>query len=137
MVDYPDYFRIEMMTRDPSFWVKASEARQHEHRMAGARTFRAVLRTVNEGRHSGDLPASAIPDEHVAFSMIAMTVGSHVMGQGAEMQMLAGINDPVRTVRENQDVLLDGHRWQPLSGEHDYTEVERRIRTEVFPGARA
>ena len=39
---------------------------------------------------------------------------------------------PVRLLRENVSVLLDGFGWKPLSGEWDYAATHRRILWEVF-----
>ncbi|HMO66948.1 MAG TPA: hypothetical protein PKE47_17305, partial [Verrucomicrobiota bacterium] len=99
------------------------------------RVFRAIHRVVLEGETSGDLPKGRLPSEHVALAMAAITVGSHIMAQEPDLRLLAGVKDPVRVVRENQDALLDGFGWRPLLREHDYAAVDRRIRAEVFPDA--
>ncbi|MFN0067106.1 MAG: TetR/AcrR family transcriptional regulator [Limisphaerales bacterium] len=135
MIAHPDYFHVEMMLKCNSFWNKASTQRQQEHGLEAGRVFRAVHRVVLEGETSGDLPRGRMPSEHIALAMAAVTVGSHIMAQEPDLRLLAGVKDPVRIVRENQDVLLDGLGWRPLYREHDYAAVDRRIRADVFPGA--
>ncbi len=135
MVAHPDYFHVEMMLKGPSFWEKASAQRRQEHGLEAGRVFRAIHRVVLEGETSGDLPKGRLPSEHVALAMAAITVGSHIMAQEPDLRLLAGVKDPVRVVRENQDALLDGFGWRPLLREHDYAAVDRRIRAEVFPDA--
>jgi hypothetical protein len=43
-----------------------------------------------------------------------------------------GIREPVSALWTNMQKLLDGYRWIPLSTEHDYGEVVRRAREELF-----
>lgn len=135
MVAYPDYFNVEMLIKSTSFWEKASEKRRMENSFQGGRTFRALVEVVHHGFESGDLPRGPISAEHIALAMASVTMGSHVMSQIPEMHLLAGIEDPILIVRQNQDVLLDGFRWNALFADYDYAATDRRIRDEIFPEA--
>ena len=132
---YPDYYNVEMMLKSHSFWEKADEARQHQYGMQGGRCFRTMHRVVTEGLQSADLPPSKLSPEQIVFSIAATAVGSHIMGLNTHATMMAGIEDPLKALCTNVDILLDGLAWKPLSGEWDYDATDRRIKKEVFPEA--
>jgi AcrR family transcriptional regulator len=132
---YPDYYNVEMMLKSQSFWEKADEVRQHQYAMEGGRCFRAMHRIVTEGLQSGDLPPGKLSSEQVVFSIASLAIGSHIMGRNTHLAMMAGIDDPLKALCTNVDVLLDGLDWKPLSREWDYDAVDRRIKKEVFPEA--
>jgi AcrR family transcriptional regulator len=132
---YPDYYNVEMMLKSHSFWEKADEVRQHQHAMQGGRCFRTMHRVVTEGLQSGDLPQGELSSEQIVFSIAAMAIGSHIMGRSTHVAMMAGIEDPLKSLCTNVDVLLDGHGWKPFSKEWDYDAVDLRIKKEVFPEA--
>jgi hypothetical protein len=73
--------------------------------------------------------------ESVAFALIAVTVGSHIMSLEPAMKLVAGIDDPIRTVRQNQDLMCDGLGWRPLLADWDYSATDARLRREIFPTA--
>lgn len=133
MIMYPDYFSAELMLKSASFWEKASEAQRQAHAMQGGRCFRIVHKAITEGQASGDLPPSHLPAEHLTFSLIAITMGSHVMTQVQDLRLLAGIEDPAAVIRANQDLVLDGMGWKPLFRDFDYAASDRRIHDEIFP----
>jgi len=132
---YPDYFNVELMLKSQSFWEKADQTRQQQHAMQGNRCFRVVHRLVSEGLQSGDLPASKMSSEQIVYSIASMAVGSHIMGGNKHAAAVAGIQDPLKALCRNVDVLLDGLNWKPLSGEWDWDAVDRRIKKEIFPEA--
>jgi len=135
MISNPDHFKIEMMMTANSFFNRASEARQKDHARIGARTFRAMAGVVHPGMESGDLPRGKISPEQIAFAMASITVGTHVMSQIPEMDIMAGIHTSVNIIRQNQDALLDGFVWKRLSTITDARAVDLRIRDEIFPEA--
>jgi AcrR family transcriptional regulator len=132
---YPDYYNVEMMLKSQSFWEKADEARQHQYGMQGGRCFRTMHRVVTEGLQSGDLPPGKLSSEQIVFSIAALAIGSHIMGRNTHAAIMAGIEDPLKALCTNVDVLLDGLGWKPLSAEYDPDAVDRRIKKEVFPEA--
>ena len=132
---YPDYFNVEMMLKSLSFWEKADEARQHQFAMQGGRCFRVMHKLVTEGLQSGDLPQGKMPSEEIVFSIVSMAIGSHIMGRNPHAVLIAGIEDPLRILCQNVNLVLDGLKWKPLTDEWDYDTVDRRIQTEIFPEA--
>ena len=131
----PEYFNIELMMKSQSFWEKASEARRQDHSFHVARAFRAILEAVHAGFESGDLPRGLMSAEQIALALASVTVGSHIMSQMPEMRIIAGVEDSVSVVRQNQDVMLDGLQWRPLLSDYDYRATDLRICAEVFPEA--
>ncbi len=132
---YPDYFSVELMLKSHSFWEKADEVRQHQYGMQGGRCFRVMHRIVTEGLQAGDIPLSKMSSEQMVFSIASMATGSHIMARSPHAALLAGIDDPLKALCQNVDLLLDGLGWKPLSGEWDYATVDRRIKEEIFPEA--
>ena len=133
-VSHRDYFHVEMMLKSESFWDRASEERRRMHGVQTARLFHATNAIVVEAIAAGDLPAATRAPE-VTLSLFAVTIGSHIIAQQPEVQVLAGIEDPIAVVRLNQDRVCDGWGWKPLLAEADYAAVDRRIRREIFPEA--
>jgi AcrR family transcriptional regulator len=130
---HPDYFKVEMMLKSVSFWEKSTENRRNGHQLEGARCFRLVHEIVKEGMRLGDLPHDRMSSEGVAFALISVTVGSHIMSLEPAMKLVAGIEDPIRTVRQNQDLMCDGLGWRPLLSEWNFAATDDRIRREIFP----
>jgi len=132
---YPDYYNVEMMLKSLSFWEKADEVRQHQYAMQGGRCFRIMHRLVTEGLQQGDLSPGKLPSEQIVFSIASTAVGSHIMSRNPSALMLAGIDDPLKALCQNVDLLLDGLNWKPLSSDVDYAAVDQRIKKELFPEA--
>lgn len=132
---HPDYYHAEMMLKSASFWEKASEERREDHRVQAGRCWRAVHQIVVEAQLAGDMPRDLISPEQATFALISVTVGSHIMATESDLKVMAGITDPLATVRRNGDIMCDGLRWKPLSTDFDYAETDRRIVREIFPSA--
>lgn len=132
---YPDYFSVELMLKSHSFWEKADAARQHELGMQGGRCFRVVHGLVNAGLQSGDLPAGKMSSEQIVFAIASMATGSHIMTRNTHAALQAGIEDPLKALCQNVNVVLDGLSWKPLTHEWDYDAIDRRIKKEIFPEA--
>jgi AcrR family transcriptional regulator len=132
---YPDYFSVELMLKSLSFWEKADEVRQHQYGMQGGRCFRVMHRIVTEGIQAGDLPQGNMTPEEIVFSIASTAMGSHIMSRNPQAAVLAGIDDPLRALCRNVNLVLDGLAWKPLSKEWDYDSVDRRIKKEIFPDA--
>jgi AcrR family transcriptional regulator len=132
---YPDYYNVEMMLKSLSFWEKADETRQHQYAMQGGRCFRTIHGIVTDGLRDGDLPAGKMAPEQIVFAIAATAIGSHIMSRNNQALLMAGIDDPLKALCSNVDILLDGLGWKPLSGEVDSIAVDRRIKKEIFPEA--
>lgn len=131
-VSHRDFFNIQMMLKSTSFWEKSSTERRRQHGIQAARLFQIVTAVVIDGVRCGDLPAETRVTD-VTLSLIAVTMGSHVVAMEPDMQMWFAIEDPLAVVRRNQDLICDGWGWKPLLAEWDYAATDRRIRSEVFP----
>jgi AcrR family transcriptional regulator len=130
---HPDYFHAEMTLKSASFWDKASDERREDHRFQAGRCWRAVQQIVIAAQACGDLPQDRISPEQATFALISISVGSHIMAMEPDLRVIAGIADPLATVRLNGDILCDGLQWRPLSSEQDYALVDQRIVAELFP----
>lgn len=133
-IAHPTYFQLDLMLQAQSFWQAASPERRQAHGVQGERCLRVMGAIVEAARAAGDLPADRSTGA-VNFSLIAMTMGSHVMALEPEVQRLCGLSDPIGATRCNQDLICDGLGWRPLQSEWDYAATDRRIRAEVFPEA--
>ena len=129
-----DFFSVELMLRSASFWERASEGRKQLHAVQAGRCFRAMNAIAMDAIRVKDLP-KGVRSEQVVFSLIAVTMGSHIAGVNPDIQQLCGIDNPIESVRRNQDLVCDGWGWKPLSTEVDYRETDRRIGAEVFPNS--
>jgi len=132
---YPDYYNVEMMLKSLSFWEKADENRQHQYAMQGGRCFRTIHGIVTDGIKDGDLPQGKLSPEQIVFALASTAIGSHIMSRNTHALLLAGINDPLKALCDNVEVLLDGLSWKPLSNQMDRGLVDLRIKSEVFPEA--
>jgi AcrR family transcriptional regulator len=132
---YPEHFQIEQTVKSASFWEKTSEERRKKHGLHLGACFRRMVEAVQEARLLGDLPESAPRNEEIVFSVIAVTIGSHLLSASPEVVLMVGIEDQLDLVRQGQEMLVDGFGWRPLSTEWDYRETERRVRQEVFAEA--
>jgi AcrR family transcriptional regulator len=91
---------------------------------------------ARDGIASGDLPARHTP-EFVASTVWALCIGADALHEGG--MIFRGVKEPDFAGIRQQMVLAleDGFAWQPLSRDHDYGAVRRRILAEVYaPEAR-
>jgi AcrR family transcriptional regulator len=131
-VAHRDYFNIEIMLKSASFWEKASDERKRTHNLHAGRCFRSMNSIVEDAIRDGDLPRGT-PSEQVVFSLIAVTLGSHIVGVNPDIQFYCGIANPLEVARRNQDLICDGWNWKPLLKEWDYSDTDRRIHADIFP----
>lgn len=129
-----DYFNLEMTLKSNSFWEKASGERRRLHGVQAGRLFHTVNSIVLEAIQLSDLPRGTRAPE-VTLSLIAITMGSHIAASQPDLQMICGIDDPIPSVRRNQDLICDGWHWTPLLRDFDYAATDARIRSEIFPEA--
>lgn len=133
-VEHKDYFNLEMVLKAPSFWEKASEEGRRLHGLEASRTIHTVNTIIVDAIRAGDLPPKTRAQD-VVFSLISITMGSHLAGMQPDIQMICGVADPIGVVRRNQDLICDGWGWKPLLKDMDAAAVDKRIRKEIFPEA--
>jgi hypothetical protein len=55
------------------------------------------------------------------------------------LQLLTGIENPIASMRQNQDLMCDSMGWKPLLKDWDYAATDLRVRNEIrdeiFPEA--
>jgi AcrR family transcriptional regulator len=127
---YPSWLRAEQIIHASSVHEKADRERMqaiyaHENRCSSV-----SLGIVRDAIAHGDLAPEKSP-EVVVFGLWTMTYGAHFL-DSADMPTEQKFGDTVAALRTNQQILLDGHGWRPLSREWDYEATEQRILDEVF-----
>lgn len=131
---YPEFFTVELMLQERSFWERVSTERQEAHLQQGKRLFGIVNNLVLEAIKAGDIPHNTEPQE-VTLSMMAVTLGSHYFVTRPHLQSLCDVQDKLATLCMHQDRMLDGWRWNPISAGSRHTALDRRIIKEIFPEA--
>jgi AcrR family transcriptional regulator len=131
---HKEFFNMEMMLKSPSFWERASVERRRLHGVQSSRLFHTLNGIVLDAIRAGDLPPDTVAQE-VSLSLIAVTMGSHIVAMQHDLQMLGAIHDPISVVRRNQDLMCDGWNWKPLLKNFDYASTDRRIKAEIFSEA--
>jgi AcrR family transcriptional regulator len=130
----PLHFRSELMIKLADFRDRASVTRTTELERLEGRCFDLVRAVTEEAVAIGDLrlkPGQTIPE--IVTGFIALHIGTFIlMLNFPEIVRLAGADDPLRSLRNQVSILLDGLGWQPLSTESDPSEVYRRVLNEVF-----
>jgi len=129
-----EFFAVEMMLQQISFWDRVSEERQGQHMAEMLRTYDAVHRLVMEAVACGDLPKTALPDD-VTLSMMAITMGSHCLVTEPQLQKLFDIRSPMSVLLVHQDRMMDGWGWKPLSNGNAFVALDKRICKTIFPQA--
>ena len=133
-VAHRDYFSIEMTLKSQSFWERTSQQRRRLHGVQAGRMFHTTNGIVLDALRAGELPSDTRAQD-VTLSLIAITMGSHIVAMQPDLQMLCAIEDPICVVRRNQDLVCDGWKWKPLLKDWDYATTDRRIKSEIFPEA--
>jgi AcrR family transcriptional regulator len=91
---------------------------------------------ARDGIASGDLPARFTP-EFVASTTWALCIGADALHDGGMIFRGTSAADFADVRRDMVLALEDGFEWRPLSREHDYRAVRRRVLAEVYaPEAR-
>ncbi len=88
---------------------------------------------AREGLEHGDLalPAGRSPEDLV-FGLWSLNFGAYTILTSSDSLEDIGVTDPIAALRQNQNFMLDGCHWQPLSSEQDYDAIFERVKREVF-----
>tara|TARA_R110002072_G_scaffold27446_5_gene89223 strand:- start:185 stop:940 length:756 start_codon:yes stop_codon:yes gene_type:complete len=131
---YPDHFKAEQITRASSIRDKISPEVAGVLLDLEQRCLGIATNVVRDAVAAGDLdlPAQVAP-ETVSFGLWCLTYGvfTLLVTEGRPLAEL-GFAEPLRLLERNQNLLLDGHGWLPLSTEHDYDALRLRVLAEVF-----
>ena len=133
---YPARCQAETIFHASHVRGKMSEQHAKLHRDADERCDGVIAGLIREAILLGDLPLhdeSAVADLY--FGLWALSWGAYQILEAVEPEELQerGFADPLRSLRRNQEQLLDGAGWKPLSTEYDYEATRARILDEVFP----
>ncbi|QJW95711.1 TetR/AcrR family transcriptional regulator [Frigoriglobus tundricola] len=131
----PLHFRSEMLIKVDDFAHRASDERRAELERLEGRCLGAIHGIVNEAARIGDLvlPAHRSAGD-VVTGFAALHIGTFmVINSFPQMLRAMAITDPLRVLRDQVSVHLDGLNWRPLSNAYDSAMTYRRVLREVFP----
>jgi AcrR family transcriptional regulator len=131
----PLHFRSEMLVKVDDFAKRASEERRTELERLEQRCIGSIKQVIDEAVRVGDLvlPAPRTVGD-VVISFAAVHIGTFTMLHNfPQLFHSAGVTDPLRTLRDQIGIMLDGLNWHPLSTQYDSAETYRRVFREVFP----
>lgn len=137
VAQFPDYSRSEELLNIESIFAKASCSQQEAMREVEGRCVDAVCGIANDAVICGDLVVPAgwnIYD--MTFGLYGMSFGCRVAGKNCKTLHSLMSPDARAVLRKNQEALLDGWGWRPLSTEWDYESTRKRAAVEAF-GAQA
>ena len=130
---FPYHFKVEQIVRASSIWEKTSPERQQLMQACEKSCMETVVEVVHHGVAAGDL---ALPDgvrpEEVVFGLWSIYLGAQIISHSSDTLGEIGIDNPIRSLRTNQQMMLDGYGWRPLSSDFDYTAHMDRVKTEMF-----
>ena len=130
---YPQHFAVEQIVRSASIWEKTSEERRQYMHSCETRCMQIVGGVVRDGLAHGDLQLP--PDrsaEDVVFGLWSLNFGAYSIVTSSDSLEDIGIRDPVAALRQNQNLMLDGYNWRPLSTEQDFDATMDQVKREVF-----
>ncbi len=133
VAQFPDYSRSEELLNIESIFAKASECQQQAMRDVEARCIGAVCGIASDAVTCGDMTmpeGSNIYD--MCFGLYGMSFGCRVAGKICTTLHELMSPDTLEVLRKNQQALLDGWGWRPLSSEWDYAATRRRAAAEAF-----
>lgn len=130
---YPQHFAVEQIVRSSSIWEKTSSERRQFMRSCEGRCAQIVGGVVRDGLAHGDLelPPGRSPEDLV-FGLWSMNFGAYTIMSSSDSLEENGISDPVAALRLNQNHMLDGYGWRPLSHEVDYPQIMDQVIRELF-----
>lgn len=130
---FSHFFMVEQIVRLSSIWEKTSPERRALMETCERRCMATVVEIVRSGVEDGSLvlPSEVEPEE-VVFGMWSIYLGSQTIAESSHALEEIGIANPIASLRKNQNRLLDGYGWKPMSGEFDYPDHMDRLKAERF-----
>ncbi len=135
MTLHPERCKAETLYHASHMRAKASEVSKAELKAADQRCDDLLGNLIREAIEAGDLPLRDEATLHALhFGLWALSWGSYQIVETMEPCELVerGFADPVAALHMNQERLLDGFGWTPLSSEKDYPSVRHRVRDQLF-----
>ncbi len=126
------HYRSEFIIKLANLPDRASPERRQILDQLESSCFGCVVRIVQSGIDSGELPKGVSPQELV-YAVFTMALGTHMTAMHyCPMLKEFGINDPPKVLLKGIHTLLDGFGWRPLRSEWDYGVSYQRIGAEIF-----
>jgi AcrR family transcriptional regulator len=130
---FPYHFKVEQIVRAASIWEKTSPERRQLMQTCEKSCMETVVELVHDGVAAGDLtlPEGVRPEE-VVFGVWSIYLGAQIITHTSDTLHEIGIECPIRSLRTNQQRMLDGYGWRPLSTAFDYHAHMDRVKAELF-----
>jgi len=131
---HPSYFQSEQLIHQQDIFARISPERRELIMQNAVRCHGIMDEIIDAGVKSGDLVLPGwCPPPTLGFLLWSLTSGgfANLADQACLEQM--GIVNALEAIRLSCQLFLDGFQWAPLSTEHDYAAVGRRVCTEIFP----
>lgn len=130
---FPYHFKVEQIVRASSIWEKTSPERRQLMQTCEKSCMETVVELVHGGVAAGNLtlPEGVRPEE-VVFGVWSIYLGAQIITHTSDTLHEIGIECPIRSLRTNQQRMLDGYGWRPLSTEFDYPAHMCRVKAELF-----
>jgi len=131
---YPEHFTVEQIVTADSIREKIAPEGQDRLEACEQGCMNAVIGIVRDALANGDLelPEGTTPAS-LCFGLWTSSYGGLSLLKGKPALENLGITDPLAALRRNQQALMDGHGWKPLTHEWDYAATGERALNEVFP----
>lgn len=130
---FANYFMVEQVVRVSSIWEKTSHERREFMEWCESQCMATTVSIVQDAVADGSL---SIPEGHkpeeLIFGMWSLYQGAQTIAHTSHTLAEIGIEDPIKSLRFNQNRVLDGYGWKPLSSEFDYFAHMDRIKLERF-----
>lgn len=126
------HYRSEFIIKLANLRDRASAERRESLDRLESACFGTVLRIVESGVATGELPNVVNPRELV-YSVFTMALGTHMTAlHYCPMLTEFEISDPANVLLRGIHTLLDGFGWKPMLAEWDYGVTRKRIYSEIF-----
>lgn len=130
---FPVHFEVEQIVRANSIWEKTSPERRALMESCERNCMATVVEIVRQAVAGGDLSlkGTTTPEE-IVFGMWSIYLGVQTITHSSSVLAEIGIRDPIASLRTNQQMMLDGYGWRPLSSDFDYTTHMDQVKRERF-----
>ncbi|TWT47412.1 TetR/AcrR family transcriptional regulator [Botrimarina hoheduenensis] len=130
---FAHHFLVEQVVRVSSIWEKTSPDRRELMESCERDCMATTVAIVHDAVADGSLvlPAGHVPEELI-FGMWALYQGAQTIAHTSHTLAEIGIADPIASLRFNQNRVLDGYGWRPLSADFDYYQHMNSIKQELF-----
>ena len=130
---FPDYFKVEQLVRAESIWEKTSQERRELMQTCERNCMSTVVRIVHDAVDDGELVLDTLTKpEEVVFGMWSIYLGTQIISHSSDALAEIGIESPASSLRKNQNRMLDGYSWRPLSSDFDYFAHMDRVKAQHF-----